>query len=55
LNPLITQKARSIAQDATRKLVEREITPIIQAQRGPNTLAEEAFVRAIYSPDKRLG
>lgn len=55
MNPIVARRAQEVAQDAVRKLVEREVTPIIQAQGGPNTLAEEAFIRAIYSPDKRLG
>lgn len=55
MDPKKKQKARSKAQAEVRRLVDREVTPVIQAHRGPATPVEEAFVRAIYAPDRRLG
>jgi hypothetical protein len=49
------RKAQDKAQDSIRRLVVREVTPVIQAQHGPINPAQEAFIRAIYAPDKRLG
>lgn len=55
MDPKITQKTRSSEQRKLRVMVEREVTAILKATgRGPQTNVEEALVRAIYSPDRRL-
>jgi hypothetical protein len=49
------QAERRVAQARVRELVAREVTPVIRAQRGPDGPVQEALVRAVYNPDRRLG
>ena len=49
-------------QEMTRAMVTREVTEIIEGRQevgddnsGVDPRVEDAFIRAIYNPDKRLG
>lgn len=57
-DPRRAQVQRDDAQNRLRAMVNREVTSILSgrsASRGTITDVEEAFVRAVYAPDKRLG
>lgn len=53
-DPRRAQAQRADEQNRLRAMVNREVSAIV-AGRGPRTDVEEAFVRAVYAPDKRLG
>jgi hypothetical protein len=56
MDPKKTQKARASAQHDVRKMVDRELTSQIKNRgTGPHGPVEEALVRAVYAPDRRLG
>jgi hypothetical protein len=57
MDPRIGAMSRTVAQEQTRKVVGRVVEDNLHALKhgGSLTPVEEAFVKAVYAPDKRLG